>query len=89
VFQPLFSELGVPPLELFDLDENFSSERSQLTQLTNKCMEDERKEADDKELAYYVLECAKIIEPSRDDQKVTAKEVLHQMGMKIANYKKL
>lgn len=39
VFPPTFRELPPPPLELFDLDEAFSSERSQLARLTNKCLQ--------------------------------------------------
>jgi hypothetical protein len=51
--------------------------------------DDEKKMADEKELEYYVQECAKIINTHKDDQKVTAKEILNQIGIKIANYKKL
>ncbi|KAI9138292.1 hypothetical protein BKA69DRAFT_788310 [Paraphysoderma sedebokerense] len=38
VFPPLLREIPPPPLELFDLDECFASERVKLAQLTNKCM---------------------------------------------------
>lgn len=37
VFPPTFRELGPPPLDLFDLDDAFSSEQVRLNQLTNKC----------------------------------------------------
>lgn len=37
VFPPSFRELPPPPLELFDLDETFSSEKARLAQITNKC----------------------------------------------------
>ena len=37
VFPPSFRELANPKLELFDLDEAFSSEKSRLAQITNKC----------------------------------------------------
>lgn len=37
VFPPTFRELDAPALELFDLDDQFSSERARLAQLTNKC----------------------------------------------------
>lgn len=37
VFPPQFRELPPPALELFDLDEAFSSEKSRLAQITNKC----------------------------------------------------
>lgn len=38
VFPPAFRELGPPALDLFDLDDCFSSEQVRLNQLTNKCM---------------------------------------------------
>lgn len=37
VFPPTFRELPPPPLELFDLDETFSSEKARLAEITNKC----------------------------------------------------
>lgn len=37
VFPPAFRELPPPPLELFDLDETFSSEKTRLAEITNKC----------------------------------------------------
>uniref|UniRef100_A0A8C3AF02 Intraflagellar transport 52 homolog (Chlamydomonas) n=1 Tax=Cyclopterus lumpus TaxID=8103 RepID=A0A8C3AF02_CYCLU len=37
VFPPALSELPPPMLDLFDLDEAFSSEKVRLAQLTNKC----------------------------------------------------
>lgn len=39
VFSPTFRDPPPPPLELFDLDEAFSSERSQLARLANKCLQ--------------------------------------------------
>ncbi|KAI6170668.1 Intraflagellar transport protein 52 [Aphelenchoides bicaudatus] len=39
VFPPPFRELPPPQLELFDLDEAFSSVETQLAQLTNKCIQ--------------------------------------------------
>lgn len=36
VFPPTFQELPMPPLELFDLDEQFSSPEIQLSQLANR-----------------------------------------------------
>lgn len=53
VFPPTFRELDAPTLDLFDLDDMFSSERVRLAQLTNKC--------DDKDLEYYVRECGEIL----------------------------
>ncbi len=37
VFPPQFRELPAPALDLFDLDEQFSSEKARLAQITNKC----------------------------------------------------
>lgn len=37
VFPPQFRELPGPALDLYDLDESFSSERARMAQLTNKC----------------------------------------------------
>ena len=37
VFPPAFRELPPPKLDLFDLDEHFTSEKARLAQLTNKC----------------------------------------------------
>ena len=40
-------------MELFDLDEAFSSEKSRLAQITNKCGEED--------VEYYIRECADIL----------------------------
>ena len=37
VFPPQFRELEPPKLDLFDLDEQFSSEKVRIAQQTNKC----------------------------------------------------
>ncbi|XP_046851186.1 LOW QUALITY PROTEIN: intraflagellar transport protein 52 homolog [Xenia sp. Carnegie-2017] len=37
VFPPTFRELSGPPMELFDLDDHFSSEKVRIAQITNKC----------------------------------------------------
>lgn len=92
VFPPAFSELDLPPLELFDLDEAFSTDRLQLTQLTNKCLavtEENRMPVDEKELEYFVLECGRIVKVFHEAQAVSAKDVLNAMCIQIAQYKKL
>ena len=53
VFPPQFRNLPDPQLELFDLDEAFSSEKSRLAQITNKCGEED--------VEYYIRECADIL----------------------------
>lgn len=55
VFPPTFRDLPNPRLELFDLDEAFSSEKSRLAQITNKCTDD------DNDIEYYVREAADIL----------------------------
>lgn len=93
VFPPVFSELPPPQLELYDLDEAFSSDRLQLTQFTNKCMAAAGKNktiVDEKELEYFILECGQILKVVNENQKITeAKEVLNIMCTQIAQYKKL
>lgn len=95
VFPPVYSDLSPPVLELFDLDEAFSSERAQVAQLTNKCLnaaDDDpklKKSTDEKELEYFIKECGQILNVFQDYQKVTAKEILNTIGVKIAQYKKL
>lgn len=94
-------ELEHPPLELFDLDEAFSSERSKLAQLTNKCIQaastkisaiqatDPLTNEEETELEYFIRECGIIINISSDDNSITGKEILNLVGVKIAQYKKL
>ncbi|XP_040167076.1 intraflagellar transport protein 52 homolog [Anopheles arabiensis] len=94
VFQPIFSDLAAPPLELFDLDEAFSSEKVQITQLTNKCLSPahegtHQRTVDEKELGYFIQECGRILKVCQDDQKMSPKEILNAISVKIAHYKKL
>lgn len=92
VFPPIFSELSAPPLELYDLDEAFSSDRLQLTQLTNKCLaaaEKSKMPADERELEYFIIECGRILKVFNDAQTLNAKEILNIMCTQIAQYKKL
>ncbi|XP_063599987.1 intraflagellar transport protein 52 homolog [Penaeus indicus] len=83
VFPPSFRELPHPSLELYDLDEAFSSEKSRLAQVTNKCK--------DEDLEYYVRECGDILgvtsklpPTSRD-----AKYILEYIFTQIVEFKKL
>lgn len=102
VFPPVFSELPAPSLELFDLDESFSTERTKLSQLTSKCLASalrrrEKKEPskEGNELKYYIIECARILGVNQSDDPVqrstaaSANELLYRIALKIANYKKL
>lgn len=92
VFPPVFSDLPPPQLELFDLDEAFSSEKTQITQLTNKCynptVDKATRSVDQKELEYFIRECGRIMGISHDGL-LPAKDVIHTISVKIANYKKL
>lgn len=91
VFPPVFSDLPAPQLELFDLDEAFSSEKSQITQLTNKCFnhsDKSTKAVDQKELEYFIRECGRILGITHDGG-MPAKEVINSLSVKIANYKKM
>jgi len=53
VFMPLLREPAPPVLDLFDLDEQFASEKLRLAQLTNKCTEND--------VEYYIQESANIL----------------------------
>ncbi|OUM67069.1 hypothetical protein PIROE2DRAFT_40308, partial [Piromyces sp. E2] len=83
VFAPVLKDLPPPALDLFDLDENFASERVRLAQLTNKCT--------DKDLEYYIWECGKILgvmDKLEDDNK-DARHVLEYIFKQIVSWKKL
>ncbi|ESO04925.1 hypothetical protein HELRODRAFT_78455, partial [Helobdella robusta] len=93
VFPPTFRDLPAPPLDLYDLDEQFTSEKARLAQLTNKCSEND--------LEYYVKECGHILGLSSSSssssasssfipaEKFTAKNVLEFVMNKIIMFKKL
>lgn len=53
VFAPSLKELPPPSLELFDLDDQFASEKIRMAQMTNKCQ--------DEEVEYYIKECGDIL----------------------------
>lgn len=96
VFPPSFRDLPPPALELFDLEEAFSSEKTRLSQLANKClsrggvggrvgggaaMDDEISD-----LEYWVREAGQIIgvgSPADD-----AAKILHTVALLIAEFKK-
>ena len=83
VFPPTFKELPPPSLDLFDLDEQFSSENARLAQITNKCS--------DEDLEYYVRECGDIlgVAPSIPQEKRDAKHLLEFIFNRIVEFKKL
>jgi len=83
VFPPAFRELPPPSLELFDLDEQFSSEKVRIAQITNKCSDDD--------LEYYVRECGEILNVTHNlpQENRTAKHILEHVFTQIVEFKKL
>lgn len=83
VFPPALSELPPPMLDLFDLDETFSSEKVRLAQLTNKCTDDD--------LEFYVRKCGEIlgVTPKLEKDKRDGKHVLEYVFFQLVEFKKL
>lgn len=83
VFPPNFSELDPPALELFDLDEEFSSERVRLNQLTNKCNDDD--------LEYFIWKSGEILGVSArlEPEKRDAKHILEYIFRQVVEFKKM
>lgn len=77
MFQPILKDLPPPPLELFDLDDIFASEKSRLAQLTNKC--------NDEDLEYFIRECGLVVGVAGKD----AKTILDSVFRSIVDWKKL
>ncbi|CAG9817227.1 unnamed protein product [Phaedon cochleariae] len=85
VFPPSFRDLPPPPLELFDLDDAFSSVFSNLAQFTNKyVLNNETNE--DTYLESYITECSKILNIEGTS---VANDILHKVGKEIANFKSI
>lgn len=83
VFQPAFKNLPPPTLDLFDLDETFSSEKVRLAQLSNKCSDDD--------LEFYVRKCGDIlgVTGKLDKERRTAKHILEHIFFQVVEFKKL
>ncbi|XP_037085988.1 intraflagellar transport protein 52 homolog [Pollicipes pollicipes] len=83
IFPPAFRELPHPPLELFDLDEAFSSEKSRLAQATNKC--------NDSDLEYYARECGDVmgITVKLPPDSRSAKHILEYTLFQLVEFRKL
>lgn len=79
-FPPNFRLPPHPQLELFDLDEAFSSSQTRLLQVANKCT--------DSDLEYYVKECGLVLGVESATTK-TAKEILFTIFSKVVEYKKV
>ncbi|XP_074868047.1 intraflagellar transport protein 52 homolog isoform X2 [Carettochelys insculpta] len=83
VFPPAFRELPPPSLDLFDLDETFSSEKARLAQITNKCTEDD--------LEFYVRKCGDIlgVTDKLPKEQQDAKHILEHIFFQVVEFKKL
>nr|CAH0104626.1 unnamed protein product [Daphnia galeata] len=85
VFPPLFRTLHAPPLELYDLDAEFSSEKNRLSQLTNRC--------NDSDLEYYIIEAGHILNiipqlKLTGNNTERAKQIIHHVVERISQFKK-
>lgn len=83
VFPPMLRELPAPALDLFDLDEQFSSEAVRLAQITNKCGDDD--------LEYFVRECGEILNVTKNltENQRTGKDILEYIFRQVVEYKKM
>ncbi|CAH2292748.1 intraflagellar transport 52 homolog isoform X1 [Pelobates cultripes] len=83
VFPPSFRELPPPALDLFDLDENFSSEKARLAQITNRCTDDD--------LEFYVRKCGDILGVTGNlpKEERDAKHILEHIFFQVVEFKKL
>lgn len=81
VYPPRFYEPEPPSLELFDLDEHFSSEGARLAQITNKCTDDD--------LEFFIRECGEILGVTRHlpQTERDAKSILAYIASRIIEYK--
>ncbi|KFQ18646.1 Intraflagellar transport protein 52, partial [Merops nubicus] len=82
VFPPIFRDLPPPPLELFDLDEEFSSEKARLAEITNKCTDDD--------LEFYIRKCGDILGVTEKlpKEKLDAKHILEYIFFQVVEFKK-
>lgn len=83
VFPPALNDLPPPMLDLFDLDETFSSEKVRLAQLTNRCTDDD--------LEFYVRKCGEIlgVTAKMDKDQRDAKHILEYVFFQVVEFKKL
>jgi intraflagellar transport protein 52 len=83
VFPPCLREPPAPALDLFDLDEQFASERVRLAQLTNKCT--------DEDLDFYIRQAGEILSvtPKLEPGRRTAKNILEYIFKELVGFKKM
>ncbi len=87
VFPPAFREPAAPHLELFDLDENFASPQSFLSQLAHKCSD-----GSEEDLACFIMEGARVLgireaQGARVTAETSAKALLAEIFARTAKYK--
>mmetsp|Transcript_933 Transcript_933/g.2083 ORF Transcript_933/g.2083 Transcript_933/m.2083 type:complete len:451 (-) Transcript_933:68-1420(-) len=83
VFPPCLREPMPPSLDLFDLDEQFASERVRLAQLTNKCTDDD--------LDYFIRQAGEILKvtPKLREGKRSSKHILEHIFKELVSFKKM
>lgn len=87
VFPPNLKEPLLPNLEMFDLDEEFASEKVRLDQLTNKYT--------DEDVEYYIRECGDILGVTQQIERLKfgyggendAKAILHRILVELVKFK--
>jgi len=82
VFPPCLREPPPPNLDLFDLDEQFASERVRLAQLTNKCT--------DEDLDFYIRQAGDILGVTQKlGENRTSKHIIEYIFKELVGYKKM
>jgi intraflagellar transport protein 52 len=82
VFPPCLREPPPPSLDLFDLDEQFASERVRLAQLTNKCTDDD--------LDFFIRQAGEILGVTQKlGERRSAKHILEYIFKELVGYKKM
>lgn len=82
VFPPCLREPPPPGLDLFDLDEQFASERVRLAQLTNKCTDDD--------LDFYIRQAGEILGvTTKLGDRRGSKHILEYIFKELVGYKKM
>jgi intraflagellar transport protein 52 len=87
VFPPNLKEPQLPNLEMFDLDEEFASEKVRIDQLTNKY--------NDEDAEYYIRECGDVLGVTQQIERLRfgyggesdAKAILHRMLVELVKFK--
>lgn len=84
VFGPIHRDPMPPALDLFDLDEEFASERVRLSQLTNKCKPED--------VEFYILQAAEVMgvtKKLRSPRNRDPRALLDYIFRQVVQYKKV